>query len=336
MIKTYYYFTPFTKIIICFYYKMQPIIQNQGITKTIINHNGNKDENEIKWNANYDGEKANIDVDLSKNCKKNKLRIELNNDDLANILGVRSIPIPLEQRLKTDFLSNMDTIMDSDSDSESESESIMELENNQQTQQLEDDISKLLHIQSIKPSYKPQPYLFRVKIPELQDKIPESYNKPKPRPKYRHKEITSSSQSSMKPKPKQNPKPETLTLSEMLFDPAFDLSAPPIQLKEPTHIQLPNVLSSLTPESLMLSSSTFPFQGKIRASTAKTKTKSKAKTKKSKQKAKKDKNKNAYKTPAPKTYRVHLTTNKGSRKSRSKAKGKSNSVLGLVKKLGIM
>jgi hypothetical protein len=229
----------------------------------------------------------------------------------------------------------MDTIMDSDSDSESESESIMELENiigtrnNQQTQQLEDDISKLLHIQSIKPSYKPHPYLFRVKLPQSQEKISESYNKPKPRPKYRHKEITSSSQSSMKPKPKQNPKPETLTLSEMLFDPAFDLSAPPIQLKEPTHIQLPNVLSSLTPESLMLSSSTIPFQGKIRASTAKngkTKTKAKAKTKKSKQKAKKDKNKNAYKTPAPKTYRVHLTSNKGSRKLRSKSRSMARSL----------
>ena len=324
---------------------MQPIIQNQGITKTIINNNGNKDENEIKWNANYDGKKANIEVDLSKNCKKNKLRIELNNDDLANILGVRSIPIPLEQRLKTDFLSNMDTIMDSDSDSDSDSiMDIMELNSAQQlhtldSQQLEDDINKLLHIKTIKPSvkstYKPQPYLFRVKLPQSQEKISELYNKPKPRPKYRHKEITSSSQSSINPNSKSKSKPETLTLSEMLFDPAFDLSAPPIQLKEPTHIRLPNVLSSLTPESLMLSSSTIPFQGKIRASTAKNE-KSKAKTKKSKQKAKakKVKSKNAYKTPAPKTYRVHLTSNKGSRKSKSKSKSKSNSALGIMKQLG--
>ena len=346
MIKTYYYFIPFTKIIICFYYKMQPIIQNQGITKTIINNNGNKDENEIKWNANYDGKKANIEVDLSKNCKKNKLRIELNNDDLANILGVRSIPIPLEQRLKTDFLSNMDTIMDSDSDSDSDSiMDIMELNSAQQlhtldSQQLEDDINKLLHIKTIKPSvkstYKPHPYLFRVKLPQSQEKISELYNKPKPRPKYRHKEITSSSQSSIKPNSKPKSKPETLTLSEMLFDPAFDLSAPPIQLKEPTHIRLPNVLSSLTPESLMLSSSTIPFQGKIRASTAKngkSKAKAKAKTK-TKPKAKKGKSKNAYKTPAPKTYRVHLTSNKGSRKSKTKSNSKSNSALGIMKQLG--
>ena len=300
---------------------MQTTIENKGVTKTIINNNGNKDENEIKWKAKYDGEKANIDVKFLKNCKKDKLRIELNNTDLASILGIRSNPIPLEQRLKSDFLK-----LDSDSESDSDDEDDMDLNNvlkykdteTLDTQQLEDDISKLLHIKTIKPTqkstYKPQPYLFRVKIPE-----PSTSEKIiiHPRPKYRHKQISSKSESSIKP--------ETITVSEMLFDPAFDLSAPPIKLREPTHIQLPNVLSSLTPESLLLPTSmlnktnpfTSEFQYRNRPLTAKRgKNVKKSKTNAKKGKSK-SKSKNAYKTPAPKTYRVHLTSNKGSRKSKS-------------------
>jgi len=318
---------------------MQTFIENKGVTKTIIhNNNGSKDENEIKWKANYDGEKANIDVNFSKNCKKDKLRIELNNSDLASILGMRPNPIPLDQRLKSDFLE-----LDSESESESESESDLHYDllgkiedtiNPIDSQILEDDISKLLQIKTIKPevksSYKPQPYLFRVQLPESSIKPI-----PKYRPKYRHKHITSSNSKSdssiLSPsviKPKTSSKAETITVSDMLFDPAFDLSAPPIQLKEPTHIQLPNVLSSLTPETLLPSSilnKTTSFFIPIKDK------KSKSTHKKGKNNKKSNK-KNAYKTPAPKTYRVHLTSNKGTKKSKSI----SNTALGLAKKLGII
>jgi hypothetical protein len=39
---------------------MQTTIENKGITKTIINRNGDKNENEIRWKADYDGEKADV------------------------------------------------------------------------------------------------------------------------------------------------------------------------------------------------------------------------------------------------------------------------------------
>jgi hypothetical protein len=254
---------------------------------------------------------------------------------------MRPNPIPLDQRLKSDFLeleSNSESESDSDSDSDSELDSdllgkIEDTINPIDSQILEDDISKLLQIKTIKPevksSYKPQPYLFRVQLPE---------SSIKPIPKYRHKHITSNSKSDSSIlsrnviRPKTSSKAETITVSDMLFDPAFDLSAPPIQLKEPTHIQLPNVLSSLTPESLLPSSllnkttSFFiPIKDKKSKSTHK-------KGKNYKKSNKKSNKKNAYKTPAPKTYRVHLTSNKGTKKSNSI----SNTALGLAKKIGII
>jgi hypothetical protein len=316
----------------------QSIIENKGITRTIINNNGNKDENEIKWDAKYDGKKADINMNFSKNCKKDKMHIELNNMDLSRILGVRPIPIPLDKRLKSDFL---DLSSDSDSDSDSEDEIIPTQNNDISSSQLEEDLAKLLNIKTLRPntssiqkqSYKPEPYLFRVNVPRSKSSL--------------NRDATLTDEvidSKSKSKPRSKSDSELLTVSEMLFDPAFDLSAPPIQLREPTHIslpsalptQLPSALSSLTPESLVLPTTiNIPFQGRLRPLTAKKGKKVKnGKEKKSKARKLIIKRKNAYKTPAPKTLRVHLTSNKSSRKSKSKSK--SNTAIGLAKKLGFL
>ena len=276
---------------------MQTTFQNKGITKTIINNNGKKDENEIKWTANYDGEKTNINLDFSKNCKKNKLRLELNNTDLADILGVKPVPISLEKRLKSSFLDSESS--DSDSDKEDYETPIQSINSNN----LSDNIDKLLNIRTMTPitresSYKPEPYLFRVNIPKNKSKIKNSLS-----------EST----------------PEILKVSEMLFDPAFDLSAPPIQLREPTYIDLPNSIPTLTPESLLpitMLNDIKPFKISKKQSL---KAISPYKISKNKLKTKRKSGKKGnliYKTPSPKTYRIHLT-NKGKGKSKSK-KHRSN------------
>ena len=84
---------------------MKTYIENKGITKTIITNNGEREENIIKWNADYDGNYADIKLNVSNNCKKNKVHLRLNNNDLSNILGIHSIEMPIEERLERDFLS---------------------------------------------------------------------------------------------------------------------------------------------------------------------------------------------------------------------------------------
>lgn len=79
-------------------------IKNRGITKTII-HDNNHDYNtkEINWDADYDGDIANISIDTESNGKSEHFDIKLNNNDLANLLNVHSVNIPIDKRLKMDF-----------------------------------------------------------------------------------------------------------------------------------------------------------------------------------------------------------------------------------------
>ena len=84
---------------------MSTYIQNYGITKTLIKKNKKTVKNEIKWIGNYDGNNANIKLDIDDNGTKNTVDLQLDNDGLMNLLGVQPIEIPLEQRLIKDFLT---------------------------------------------------------------------------------------------------------------------------------------------------------------------------------------------------------------------------------------
>ena len=298
---------------------MQTTFENKGITKTITNNNGKKDENEIKWTANYDGEKTNINIDFSKNCKKDKLRLQLNNTDLADILGVKPVPISLEKRLKSNFLDSQSTDSETDN-SDSESESSLLSSPNISSKNLTENIGKFLDINTITPKvqYKPKPYLFRVNVPKDKSESNEI------------KLLNHKSQKKMELINDSKTKPEILTVSEMLFDPAFDLSVPPIQLKEPTNIDLPSSLPTLTPETLLpltvlneiIPIKNTPSQG-LRPQTLKQISKRYKNKLKSKRKNDK-KGRLLYKTPSPKTYRIHLTS-KGKRKTKSTTKSRKKS-----------
>jgi len=78
-------------------------IKNRGITKTIIHNNNRNQIKEMKWDADYDGNVAKISLDLDNNGTHNNYHFSLDNHDLANILNVTSVNLPLERRLKRDF-----------------------------------------------------------------------------------------------------------------------------------------------------------------------------------------------------------------------------------------
>ena len=82
---------------------LNTFIKNRGTTKTIIHNNNDNNVNEIKWYADYDGDVANISLDLTNNGNVNHYNVKLDNDDLANILNINSVKMPIHKRLEKDF-----------------------------------------------------------------------------------------------------------------------------------------------------------------------------------------------------------------------------------------
>ena len=78
-------------------------IKNQGITKTIIHDNNHNHVNQVKWDADYDGDIANLSVDTNTDGKRKHFDFSLDNQDLANILNIQSVNMPIDKRLKMDF-----------------------------------------------------------------------------------------------------------------------------------------------------------------------------------------------------------------------------------------
>jgi hypothetical protein len=81
---------------------MSTYIQNYGITKTVINDN---QTNEIKWLGDYDGNIADIRIELNNNGDKDTIEMQLDNNDIMKLLGIQTVEIPLEKRLLNDFMS---------------------------------------------------------------------------------------------------------------------------------------------------------------------------------------------------------------------------------------
>ena len=79
-------------------------IKNRGITQSIVYNNNRGRINETNWNADYDGNVANIDINTNTNGRHNHFGFQLNNDDLENLLNRQSIDIPIDKRLEIDFI----------------------------------------------------------------------------------------------------------------------------------------------------------------------------------------------------------------------------------------
>ena len=78
-------------------------IKNTGSTQTLIGNNCNRHVEQVDWNAAYDGNKAKVMVNINSDGKENEYHYTLDNGDLANMLNLNSVNIPLHKRLKQDF-----------------------------------------------------------------------------------------------------------------------------------------------------------------------------------------------------------------------------------------
>ena len=78
-------------------------VKNRGTTQMLIRNNNTNKFNELNWDADYDGDSAHISLDSTINGRTNHYNIELDNEDLANLLNVPSVNIPIDKRLKMDL-----------------------------------------------------------------------------------------------------------------------------------------------------------------------------------------------------------------------------------------
>jgi hypothetical protein len=78
-------------------------IKHKGIAKTIIHENNKNVVNEMEWDADYDGQVANMDLGINNNGNKQHYSFKLDNEDLASILNIPSVNQTLDMRLKHDF-----------------------------------------------------------------------------------------------------------------------------------------------------------------------------------------------------------------------------------------
>ena len=83
-----------------------PFIENYGFTKTVLQNNRHKSENEVEWIGDYDGNIANLNMNINDNGNKEFVSMKLTNNDLNHLFGVQPVPMALDKRLSRDFLSN--------------------------------------------------------------------------------------------------------------------------------------------------------------------------------------------------------------------------------------
>ena len=90
-------------------------IKNRGITQTLVHNNNKNHFNEINWDADYDGNIASISIISNNDGNKHHFDVKLDNNDLASILNVPSVGMPIDKRLLSDFhepiFRNQDSIM---------------------------------------------------------------------------------------------------------------------------------------------------------------------------------------------------------------------------------
>ena len=79
-------------------------IKTMGSAKAYIQHGMHRDAKEVNWDVDYNGDNADIDLDIGSNGEMTHYKAVLSNEDLANLLNIPSVNEPLENRLQNDFL----------------------------------------------------------------------------------------------------------------------------------------------------------------------------------------------------------------------------------------
>lgn len=78
-------------------------ITNQGMTQTVVHKPNRNYINQTNWDADYDGNVANIYLSTNTDGKTRTMDVRLDNNDLANLLNIQTVNMPIHQRLKMDF-----------------------------------------------------------------------------------------------------------------------------------------------------------------------------------------------------------------------------------------
>jgi hypothetical protein len=78
-------------------------IQNRGMSQTISSINGKQHVDQIKWDAGFDGENADVSFDLMKDGKTRHFNVQLDKDALAKMLNIKTVNKPIEKRLLSTF-----------------------------------------------------------------------------------------------------------------------------------------------------------------------------------------------------------------------------------------
>jgi hypothetical protein len=81
-------------------------IKNVGSTETTYKENNKLPKrSSLKWNGNYDGNIAKINVSINDNGKRKKSRINLTNDEIISIISNHVNTTPIDERLFNDLLT---------------------------------------------------------------------------------------------------------------------------------------------------------------------------------------------------------------------------------------
>ena len=82
---------------------MSSYIQNYGFAKTIILNDKQDIHNEIKWQGDYDGNMANINIGMNNNGNSEFVSMKLDNNDLRQLFGIQPVEMSLDKRIMNDF-----------------------------------------------------------------------------------------------------------------------------------------------------------------------------------------------------------------------------------------
>ena len=102
------------------------MVLNSGSTQSVLINNGKAKTSGVKWNANYNGDIANVDLKLNDNGREKQFKVEMTNDELENLADMLVMPRPVSKPIHNRLLEDFD---DNNMFSNMKSPMIIELDN---------------------------------------------------------------------------------------------------------------------------------------------------------------------------------------------------------------
>ena len=82
------------------------LVKNTGSTETFIDRNGKNEHIKANWDVDYNGKEVSMNLQMDENGKQKEMRANLTNNDIMELLKMRSDPMSLDRRLNNDFLKS--------------------------------------------------------------------------------------------------------------------------------------------------------------------------------------------------------------------------------------